>query len=169
MSPQVNAMQQLAGVRRRRGERLAAALAEARRSLAECEADVASALQKQASFLQAEARARAAFDVLTASSFKPSALLTAGLAIDKAVDATARSGQAIVQCQQAAMQQSASVDAARAAVRLNEQRLERLQASIRMHARDHAAAQDDLADDESEESASVRRAADTRRSALRHG
>ena len=162
MKAQLKSLRVLVGVRRREGERLEAALAQARRELASREQEVVDAQDGHAACGADIAQAHADLDALMNGAFTPAAVRAHGFRVEDLKAAEARALRELGQHRLAAEQQAAAVGAARAARRRNDQRIARFQERIDDLLRAYDAAQEERAEEETEEAAVARHVARTR-------
>jgi chromosome segregation ATPase len=146
MSAQIKALRSLVALRRRQGERLATALTQARRQLAECEAREHAAQEDHAECVVNEAHANDDMDALMRKTFTPTALRALGFRIDDLKSATAMAHRKIAEQGQAVERQAQVVGAAQQAVSRNDQRISGFQEHL-----DHLLRLRDEAEQEREE------------------
>jgi len=156
VSAPVKALRTLVKVRKRQGERLAAELTAAREALAGCEREREAAEGELAACRADEANARDERDTLLRSSFTPHAVRALDFRIDDLKAATAQAEKTLAERRKAIERQAAVVLAAQAAVRRNDQRIEGFEERIAAILRARDAAQEELAEEETEETGAAR-------------
>ena len=155
-STRLKALKTLVRVRERQAAALQRAHDESRAQLASCHEQLAAALEEEGLRQAAETAAHGELDTLTRAPFTPDALRALEFRIEErkaaAVQAArrARDGEAAVQRQEAAVVEAAT------AVRLNERRIEGFRGQIEQLLREREAAQEELAEEETEEAATAR-------------
>ena len=171
MNPQLKSLRLLVRVRKREGERLEAALGQARRDLAQREREAIEAQDDHAACGTDIARSHADLDAMMSAAFTPAAVRAHGFRVEDLKAAEARTLRNLVRGRQAAQQQALAVDAAQAARRRNDQRIARFQERIDDLLRAREAAEEERAEEETEEASIARHVARTRaaREAAGHG
>lgn len=156
MSAPVRALRTLVKVRKRQGERLEADLQAARRQLAECE-DARKAAEGELAACRAdEASARDERDALQNGAFTPHAMRALDFRIEDLKGATAQAEKQLAERHKAIDRQAAVVQGAQAALRRNDQRIEGFEQRIATILREREAAQEELAEEETEEAGTAR-------------
>lgn len=163
MSNVVKSLRTLVSARRRQGQRLEEALAEQHRRLAQCRAEVDEAVAMRDESRSREQGARDERSRMMSRAFTPAALKALDFAIQDLAALTAKADQALAQAQATAVQQQQAVVSVQAEIRRNEQRIESFDARIArlLHEREQAA--EELAEEETEETAAARFSARQRR------
>lgn len=171
MNTQLKSLRLLVRVRQREGERLEAALAQARRDLAQREQEALEAQDDHAACGADIERAHADLDAMMSVAFTPAAVRAHGFRVEDLKAAEARALRELAQRRQAAQQQAAAVGSAQAARRRNDQRIASFQERIDDLLRARDAAQEERAEEETEEASIARHVARTRaaREAVDHG
>ncbi len=164
MKAQLKSLRLLVGVRRREGERLEAAVAQARRDLAQREEDVARAQADLAARGADIAQADADFDAMQRTAFTPAAVRAHGFRVEDLQAAQARAARELTERGKARELQAQALASAQQAKRRNDQRIESFQTRIDDLLRQREAAQEERAEEETEEAAIARHVARTRAS-----
>jgi hypothetical protein len=162
MKTRLKSLRLLVGVRRREGERLESALAQARRELAQREQEVADAQGEHAACTADTGQAHADLDAMMNGAFTPAAVRAHGFRVEDLKAAEARALRELGQRRLAAEQQAAAVGSAQAARRRNDQRVASFQERIDDLLRAHDAAQEERAEEETEEASIARHVARSR-------
>ena len=152
----VKALRTLVKVRKRQGERLEAEVQAARKQLAELEEARRTAEGELAACRQDERNARDERDALLRTSFTPYAVRAADFRIEDLKSATAQAEKALADSHKHVDRQAAVVKTAQAAVRRNDQRIEGFEQRIATILREREAAQEELAEEETEETGAAR-------------
>jgi hypothetical protein len=152
----IRSLRVLADIRRRRGKVLEKALAEQRAAMERCVADTMAARERRddaiARHLQAvDERAR-----LFEQAFTPAHVKAIDIAIETCVAERAEGEKVLKRCESSEQRQAQEVRIAQAAVRRNNERVERFEARIAEAIARKLAAEDEAADEEAEEMASAR-------------
>jgi len=168
---QLKSLRLLVRVRKREGERLEAALAQARRDLAQRQQEVLEAQDDHVARGADIDRAHADLDAMMNATFTPAAVRAHGFRVEDLKAAEARALRELGQRRQAAQQQATALGTAQAAKRRNDQRIASFQDRIDELLRANDAAQEERAEEETEEASIARHVARTRalREAVRHG
>lgn len=161
MKAQLKSLRLLVGVRKREGDRLEAALAQARRDLAQREEDVARAQADLAARAADIVRADADFDAMQRTAFTPAAVRAHGFRVEDLQAAEARAVREVAERGKARELQAQALASARQAKRRNDQRIESFQSRIDELLREHDAAQEERAEEETEEASIARHVART--------
>ena len=162
MNAALKSLRLLVGVRRREGERLEAALAQARRELARRDEEVAAAQDDHAACGADIVRADADFDAMLRTAFTPAAVRAHGFRVEDLKVAETRALRALGERRNAREQQALAVGSAQAARRRNDQRIDSFQQRIDDLLRADAAAQEERAEEETEEASTARHVARSR-------
>jgi len=143
-------------VRERQVPRLEEALAEQQRLLTECEAALAEAQAHHDDCTDREERALCERFALTSAAFRPDALMALDFTIDAMVAQSAQAAQALARCEAGVQAQEEAVAGARADIARNEERIQRFKERIAELQMERERAEEESADEESEEVAAAR-------------
>ncbi len=152
----LKALKTLVRVRERQGAALARAHDDARSQLAGLREQLAEALAEESARHAAEEAAHAELDTLTRAPFTPDALRTLEFRIEERKAAAAQAQRRAREGAAAVARQEVAVAEAAQAVRVNERRIEGFREQIDTLVREREAAQEELAEEETEEAATAR-------------
>lgn len=166
----VKSLRTLVSARKRQGQRLEDALAEQRRCLAQGQAEADDALAQRDDSRSREQGAREERSRMMNQAFTPAALKALDFTIQDLAVQSAKADQAVVQAQAAVVQQQQALVAVQAEIRRNDQRIESFDERIARLLREREQAAEELAEEETEETAAARFSARQRRAreASRH-
>ena len=162
MKTQMKSLRLLVGVRKRQGERLEAAVTQARRDLAQREEAVRRAQDEHAACAADIAQAHMDLDTLMGAAFTPAGVRAHGFRVEGLLQAEARAQREVGERRKTDDQQAATLGLAQAAKRRNDQRVARFQERIDDLLRAHDAAQEGRAEEETEEASIARHVARSR-------
>ena len=152
----LKALKTLVRVRERQAAALERAHDDARAQLASCRDQLAAALEEEGARRAAEDAAHAELDTLTRAPFTPDALRTLEFRIEERKAAAAQAAQRARASEAAVERQEIAVGEAAQAVRLNERRIEGFREQVEILVREREAAQEELAEEETEEASTAR-------------
>lgn len=153
---QVKSLRTLIKVRERQGKRLEATLAEARRVLSECEADVEAAIEEHEQSVEDEAAGRQERDDMFSSSFTPAALRSLDFRIEELKAEVVKCERGVAERRKVAERQATVVTNAQTAVRRNEQRVEGFKDRLKKVMDEREATIEEDAEEEAAEAATGR-------------
>ena len=152
----IRSLRVLADIRRRRGKALDAALAQQRAAFDRCVADTQAARERRDGAVDAHRQALDDRDHLFDQSFTPAHVKAADIAIETSTAEKAEAEKVLKRCEQSEQRQEQEVRVAQAAVRRNNERIERFEARIAEAISKRQSDEDEAADEEAEEMASAR-------------
>lgn len=152
----IRSLRVLADIRRRRGKVLDAALAQQRAAFDRCVADTQAARERRDGAVDAHRQALDVRDHLFDQPFTPAHVRAADIAIETSTADMAEAGKVVKRCEQSEQRQEQEVRVAQAAVRRNNERIERFEARIAETLAKRQSDEDEAADEEAEEMASAR-------------
>ena len=152
----IRSLRVLADIRRRRGKALDAALAQQRAAFDRCVADTQAAQARRDGAVDGHRRALDDRDRLFEHTFTPAHVKAADIAIETSTAEKAEAEKVLKRCEQTEQRQEHEVRVAQAAVRRNNERIERFEARIAEAIAKRQADEDESADEEAEEMASAR-------------
>ena len=153
---QIKALRTLVGVRKRAGDKLEVALSEHRAGLGDLEARVAEADTSRIRCVQAEQDARDARANLLGGACTPGEVKLRDLLIDDAKANVAAAEQVLKKARVEVERQQLAIDKLLDEQRRNQQRMERFEEHIAQLRRAGEAAADEVAEEETEETAAAR-------------
>ncbi|MGN6525056.1 MAG: hypothetical protein ACTHL8_01585 [Burkholderiaceae bacterium] len=153
MSTRLKSLRTLVKVRERQAQALEREFADARARHEQACVRLQEATGHERACLAGEARAVQDRHALTSGAFTPYDVRAMDFRIEDCRARSAEAARARGDASAAVQRAAADIEAARAAVRRNEQRIEAFREEIAKLLRDHAAAQDEQADEEAEEAA----------------
>ena len=152
----IRSLRVLADIRRRRGKALDATLAQQRATFDRCAADTQAARERRDAAVDARRKALDDRDHLFDQSFTPAHVKAADIAIETSTAEKAEAEKVLKRCEQSEQRQEHEVRVAQAAVRRNNERIERFEARIAEAIAKRQSDEDEAADEEAEEMASAR-------------
>jgi hypothetical protein len=152
----IRSLRVLADIRRRRGKLLDKALLDQRAALERCAADTLAARQRRDDAVTANLQALDGRSRLFEQAFTPAHVKAADIAIETSVAEKAEAEKLLKRCESSEQRQAQEVTAAQAAVRRNNERIERFESRIAAAIAAKQTAEDEAADEEAEEMASAR-------------
>ena len=165
MSTRLKALRTLVRTRERQAAALKAALDQARGEHAIGQQRLAQAIEHERACTAAEAAGHADMDRLTRAAFTPEAQRAMAFRIEDLKAAAAQAARAVGDTREAVARLALGVEAAQAAVRRNEQRIEGFREQIEALQREREAALEEQAEEETEEASTARFVARTRAAA----
>ncbi|ARN20782.1 hypothetical protein [Piscinibacter gummiphilus] len=152
----IRSLRVLADIRRRRGKALEKALADQRAAMDRCVADTQSARERRDDTSTRHEQALDGRTRLFEQAFTPAHVKAADIAIETCAAEKAEAEKVLRRCESSEQRQAQEVTAAQAAVRRNNERIERFDARIAAALAGKQSAEDEAADEEAEEMASAR-------------
>jgi len=152
----IRSLRVLADIRRRRGKVLEKALADQRAALERCAADTLAARERRDDAVNAHQQSLDDRTNLFDQAFTPAHVKAADIAIETAVAEKGEAEKLLKRCESSEQRQRQEVQVAQAAVRRNNERVERFEARIANALALKQSAEDESADEEAEEMASAR-------------
>jgi chromosome segregation ATPase len=153
---EVRSLRTLVGVRRREGQRLEDRLAQRSRELAERHAEDGEAMEAQAQCVQRKQATRDEREALLGQPFTADALIVSDFATHDRVVELAAADKVVRQTRAALELAEKQIEAVRAEVRRNQQRIERFEARIAEVLRERNEAIEEAAEEETTETAAAR-------------
>ncbi|RQP22738.1 hypothetical protein [Piscinibacter terrae] len=154
--PQTRSLRVLAGIRRRRAKALEAALAQQRSEMERVAAEAQAARDELERKVEEHRLALQERSDLLDRPFTPDHVKSADFAIETQLAAKGEADKVVKRCDSTQQWQAQQVEAAQAAWRRNNERIERFDARIAELIRKKDQAEEESADEESEEMASAR-------------